>query len=61
MPGTRLIFQDFLGPGQGMGEAGGAVCQLSSGGEAGTSARLVGTAAAQQSVPQAPVHHADAR
>jgi len=61
MPGIRLIFQGFLGAGKGMGDAGGTVCRLSSGGEAGTSARWVGTAAAQQSVPQTPVHHADAR
>lgn len=61
MAGTRLIFQGFLGAGQGMGEAGGTVCRLSSGGDTGASAWSIGTAAAQQSVPQAPVHHADAR
>ena len=35
MPETRLIFQEFLGAGQGMGEAGGTVCRLSSDGKPG--------------------------
>ena len=61
MPGTGLIFQGFLGLEQGVDDAGGVACLLPSGGEARPSARLVGAAAAQQTVPQAPVHHADAR